>query len=284
MNLFLHSILIIICTIVLSGCGGDEEESKDILGKDRVEYSPEKDARIQQYNLEHQKKFASDRTPCDTLALKEYVLISYPEGNYLVNSDKTLSYNVPKPAVIYYYKDNNYIFGVVAKSREDERLIEPKNIIGYDQSFIDLDSTELGTAFFYLTLFKCTNGNFEVVWETPIPSHGGFNRITLKKWKYNNTEFIESNFHYGRGTGHINYNYFLIDGINSRPHLLMTYEGINFKRTIANVNDDKYPDYYEYIYYDLGNRVFSKDSVAFIWREKDSVYVNTRNHRQTRPY
>jgi hypothetical protein len=76
----------------------------------------------------------------------------------------------------------------------------------------------------------------------------------------------------------------LIDGIANKPHLLMTYEGINFKRTIANVNDDEFPDYYEYIYYDSGNRIIEKDSVSFIWNIKDSVYVNTRNHRQTRPY
>ena len=64
----------------------------------------------------------------------------------------------------------------------------------------------------------------------------------------------------------------------------MTYEGINFKRTISNVNADEIPDYYEHIYYDLGDRIFSKDSVAFVWNAKDSVYVNSRNKRQTRPY
>ena len=64
----------------------------------------------------------------------------------------------------------------------------------------------------------------------------------------------------------------------------MTYKGINFKRTIANVNDDEFPDYYEHIYYDLGDRIFSKDSVAFMWNTKDNVYVNSRNKRQTRSY
>jgi len=64
----------------------------------------------------------------------------------------------------------------------------------------------------------------------------------------------------------------------------MTYEGINFKRTIANVNNDKFPDYYEFIFYDLEDRVFSRDSVAFIWQPEESVYVNTRNRKQTRPY
>jgi hypothetical protein len=147
-----------------------------------------------------------------------------------------------------------------------------------------LDSTELGTAFFYLTLFRCTGSGLETVWESLIPSHGGFNRISYNIWRYNNTPLIETNFHYGRGTGHINYNYFLINGVKNKPHLLMTYKGINFNRTIANVNDDEYPDYYEHIYYDLGDRIYSTDSVAFVWDTKDSVYVNTRNHRQKRAY
>lgn len=279
--LFTISLLLFINIII--SCGEDSEKS-NLQQLKGVEYSPEKDARIQQYNLERQKELSGNRTPCDTLELKEYILNHFTKGSYLVNFDKTLNYNIPKPAVIYFNQDRSYIFGVVAKSREGERLIEPRNIVGYDQSFIDLDSTELGTAYFYLTLFKCQNGNFETIWEALIPSHGGFNHILLKKWKYKNTPFIEANFHYGRGTGHINYNYFLVDGITKKPHLLMTYEGINFKRTISNVNDDEFPDYFEHIYYDLGDRIFEKDSVSFVWNVKDSVYVNTKNHKQTRPY
>ena len=277
------TIFIIFIVAFIFGCG-DDHQKDDYSQYDGVEYSPEKDARIQQYNLEQQRKLAVNRTPCDTLFLKEYVLSNYPHGNYLVNTDKTLSYSIPKPAIVYYKKDRSYMFGVIAKSREGERLIEPKNIVGYDQSFIDLDSTELGTAYFYLTLFRCQKGYFETVWESLIPSHGGLNNITLKNWTFNNIPFIQVNFHYGRGTGHINYNYFLIDGIKNQPHLMMTYKGINFKRTIANVNDDDFPDYHEHIYYDLGDRIFSKDSVAFVWNVKDSVYVNSRNKRQTRPY
>jgi hypothetical protein len=269
--------------IFIAGCN-EGENRQQVSGLEGVENSPEKDAQIQQYNLEQQKKFSGNRTPCDTLALKEYILQNSPKGNYLVNFDKLYSYSIPKPALIYYEKDKSYIFGVVAKSREGERLIEPKNIVGYDQSFIDLDSTELGTAYFYLTLFKCDLGYIEKVWESLIPSHGGFNRIILRKWNYTGTPFIEANFHYGEGTGHINYNYFLIESINNKPHLLMTYEGINFKRTITNYNNDQFPDYYEHIYYDLGDKIFSKDSVAFVWNEKDSVYVNTKNNRQTRRY
>ncbi|MCK7522195.1 MAG: hypothetical protein MZV64_33245 [Ignavibacteriales bacterium] len=61
---------------------------------------------------------------------------------------KHLTYNIPKSAVIYY--DKNYILGIIAKSREGERLIEVKNIIGYDQSFIDLDSIETWNGFLLL--------------------------------------------------------------------------------------------------------------------------------------
>ena len=70
----------------------------------------------------------------------------------------------------------------------------------------------------------------------------------------------------------------------SPPHLLMTYEGINFKRTIANVNKDKFPDYFEYIYYDDGKNIIPGDSIPFIWNQKDSVYQNLLNKKHTRPY
>lgn len=257
------------------------EESK--TGIEDVATNPDKDAEIQRANLEHRKKIAGERFPCDTLSLIDFVLTNFPEGTYLVDFDKTLTYNIPRSAVIYYDKD--YILGIIAKSREGERLIEVKNIIGYDQSFIDLDSTDLGTAFFYLTLFECTDDeSFKLIWESPIPSHGGFNNMSLHRWKYKNTSFVKVNFHYAQGIGHIDYNYFFIDGLTNQPHLLMTYEGINFKRTIANLNDDNYPDYYEYLYYDLGNRVFPKDSIGFIWDTAKNIYVNIRNKRQTRLY
>ncbi len=278
-------LLIIFSAIFLISCTDNGEVDQVSTGSDEgVAYYPEKDAKIQRYNLEQQKKQAGNRTPCDALAINEFVLETYPEGSYLVNFDKTLTFDVPNPAVINYNQDPKYFFAVIAKSRPGERLIETKNIVGYDQSFIDLDSTELGTAFFYLTLFECNAGNLQVVWESLIPSHGGFNKLGLHKWNLKNTPYIRVNFHYGRGIGHIDYNYFLIDGLRSEPHIMMTYEGINFKRTIANVNNDKFPDYYEFIFYDLEDRVFSRDSVAFIWQPEESVYVNTRNRIQTRPY
>ena len=64
----------------------------------------------------------------------------------------------------------------------------------------------------------------------------------------------------------------------------MTYSGTSFKRTLANINNDKYPDYYEHIFYNLADKVYSKDSVGFVWSVKDTVYINTRNKKQTRRY
>ena len=252
---------------------------------EQAEFSPRKDEDIQQYNLDVKKRQSTQEGPCDSLSVVGYVLDNYPAGSYLVNFDKTLTYNVPKPALIYDNVDGKqYIFGLVARSKPGERLIEPKNIVGYDQSFIDLDSTELGTAFFYLTLFQCENSQLSVVWEVPVPNHGGLNRMYLDKWEYRGIPYVKVDFHYARGIGHIDYNYFMLEGITKPPHLLMTYKGINFKRTMANVNNDIFPDYYEFLYYDNGKRIVERDSVAFIWDTKDSLYVNTRNRRQTRPY
>lgn len=247
--------------------------------------SAKKDEDIQRYNLGVSRSQSEEQGPCDTLDIKEYVINNYPTGTYLVDFDKTLTYNVPRSAVIYYNDGGKeYIFALIARSKPGKRYIEPKNIVGYDQSFIDLDSTNLGTAFFYLTLFKCESNQLSVVWETPVPSHGGLNRMYMEKWKYRGTPYVKIDFHYARGIGHIDYNYFLVDGIENEPHLLMTYKGIDFKRTVANVNNDKYPDYYEYVYYNTGKGISLVDSVAFTWNTKDSLYVNTRNKRQTRPY
>jgi hypothetical protein len=136
-------LFIIFSAIFLLSCTDTGEVEQVSTGSDeRVAYSPEKDAKIQRYNLEQQTEQAGNRTPCDALAITEFVLETYPEGSYLVNFDKTLTFDVPKPAVITYNKDSKYLFAVIAKSRPGERLIETKNIVGYDQSFIDLDSTD----------------------------------------------------------------------------------------------------------------------------------------------
>lgn len=64
----------------------------------------------------------------------------------------------------------------------------------------------------------------------------------------------------------------------------MTYKGINFMRTITNFNNDKYPDYLEYLFIDTGNKVIVRDSIPFVWNVRDNLYINTRNKKQTRPY
>ncbi len=276
-------IIPVLLLIIFISCGEKQKEESG-LRKNEAAYSSDKDAAIQKYNLEQQKKQASKRFPCDTIALKEYVLSHYPKGTYLVDFDKTLTYNIPRSAVIYPENHPGYILGIIAKSKSGERYIEPKNIVGYNESFIDLDSTKLGTAFFYLVLFHCTNNSFDVVWESVIPSHGGFNTFSVEHWKYQEIPYVKVDFHYAQGIGHIDYNYFLVDGFISKPHLLMTYKGINFKRTVLNYNNDRYPDYYEYIYYDSGKRIEELDSIPFVWNQKRDSYINMRNSRQKRPY
>jgi hypothetical protein len=279
MKTFIY-ILLLIVPLLAWGCGSEDGSSGN--SQQQVEYSPEKDIDIQRYNVAAERKLSGESSPCDTFALAEHILNTYPAGSYLVPFDKTTSFSIPKHAVI--YLRDGYILALVATSRAGERLIELKNVVGYDQSFIDLDSTKLGTAFFYLTLFDCSSGSFEMVWEKPVPNHGGFNNFSVERWTYKRTPYVRINFHYARGIGHINYNYFAIDGWENEPHLLMTYLGINFRRTIANNNNDEFPDYYEYAFYDFQDRITVVDSIPFIWDVKQNVYVNTRNKRQTRLY
>ena len=296
MKAIIIGVLLITATVFIvlyfNTCGTEtpQETTGEILpgGTEQdVAYQPEKDEDIQRYNLEMRKRLATVRTPCDTLNLAETIINYYPKGTYLIDFDKRSTFSVPQYAVIYQNRPGGgkNIFSWVTTSRlgfiDRDRLVEPKNLIGYDASFIDLDSTALGTAFMYLFLFECDGeGNFTEIWRAPAPSHGGFNKITMENWRAKNIPFIRANFHYGQGVGHINYNYFLIDGTDKQPHLLMTYEGINFKRSITDANGDRYPDYIEYVYIDDGQRVQQIDSVTFIWQ--DSLYVNTRNPRQTR--
>ena len=277
------SLLIPIILAMLAfnwNCGGGEEKSYTV--DQQVEYSPDKDMNIQKYNVAEERKYSPDEHPCDTLALAEYVLDNYPAGSYLVTFDKTDTYSIPRYAVK--YLRNDYVLALIATSRPGERLIEVKNIVGYEQSFINLDSTKLGTAFFYLTLFDCSDNRFEMVWEVPVPNHGGFNNMSLDRWNYNHIPYVTVTFHYARGIGHIDYNYFMINGWEKPPHLMMTYLGISFRRTITNYNNDEYPDYYEYAFYDLPDRVAVVDSIPYVWDVKKNVYVNTRNKRHTRLY
>ncbi len=278
-------ITIFTLSVGLISCGGNKDEENKSPESQQVENSPQKDQGIQRYNLDVRIKNAKSRTPFDTISVIEYVLNNYPVGTYLLDFDKTTSYSIPQPALVYYKQGTgNYVFGVIARSKPGERLIESKNLIGYDQSYIDLDSTKLGTAFFYLCLFQYANDQISTVWEAPIPSHGGFNRFFMNKWDYNGTPYIDVNFHYAQGVGHIDYNYFFVNGLTAFPHLLMTYKGINFERTLANVNNDKYPDYLEYLFIDTGDKITRRDGVPFVWSVKDSLYINTIDKKQTRPY
>ncbi len=279
-NHFSLIILLLLVSVFFISCGSEETDTKG----DEAAFSEQKDKDIQEYNIGVQKEQTKDRAVCDTLSLKEYIINNYPPGSYLAQFERTLTYNVPKSAVIFYKSDETYVFAVIATSRQSERLIEPKNVTGFNSSFINLDSTKLGTAFLFLTLFTCNNGEFNKIWEREIPIHGGFNRITLKNWRDKNIPYVEANFEDGIIVGHRNYNFFMLRGIKSYPHLLETYEGLARKRTMANVNNDIYPDYYEFHFYNLEERIRAADSVAFVWKVKDSLYVNTRNPRQTRQY
>ena len=98
LNAILVIAIIVIIIFFVSGVftfSCDDE----VTGGD-PETSAVKDESTRDYNIERDKELAKNRTPCDTIALKEYILESYQEGNYLVEFDRTFTYNVPKAAVI----------------------------------------------------------------------------------------------------------------------------------------------------------------------------------------
>jgi len=255
----------------------------------QAEDSANKDEAIRRYNIEMQKKQKkTSENPCDTLALKEYILNKDSVGTYLVEFDRTFTYNVPKSAVIYYLDKKakkQYIFAVIAKSKVGERFIEPKNVIGYESSFINLDSTKLGTAFFYLALYRCDqDSTFNQIWESKVPIHGGFNRMTLKTWKPKKIMYVELNYEAGIISGHRNYNFFLVNGIEKKPHLMETYVGLVHKRTLSIVNDDKYPDYWEYRFWEDSLSIRIRDSIPFYWDTTKNLYVTKINRNWFRKY
>jgi hypothetical protein len=275
---------ILFLALILAACS-EEKKSGDAATSDA------KDQELQEYKLDVAKQQAKNRFPGDTIALRDYIKNNYPAGTYLVEFDRTVTYNIPKSAVIYYKADANYIFAVIAKSKQGERNIETKNIIGYESSFINLDSTKLGTAFIWLTLFNYDKeGNFSMVWEAEVPIHGGFNSMKLKKWAPKNTLYIELNFEEGIISGHRNYNFFMVDGIKNPPHLMETYLGIVHKRVLADINKDKYPDYWEYQFnttkwkLDSLLQVRVIDSIPFYWSEKKQLYISDVKKRFFRKY
>ncbi len=269
---------------LLYACGGG-------TGEGEAAKNPAKDKAIQEYNIDVQKEQTKNRFPCDTIALKEYVLANYEPGTYLVDFDRTYTFNIPKSAVIYYNDGGHqYIFAVIAKSKPGERNIETKNIVGFESSYINLDSTKLGTAFFFLTLFECQDGQLQKLWESEVPIHGGFNSMALKTWAPKNIKYIQLNYEDGIISGHRNYNFFMVDGITKPPHLMETYVGIVHKRTMADVNHDKYPDYYEYLFSskeylpDSVSAIRVVDSIPFYWSTKRQLYITNRNRRWFRKY
>ena len=276
-------LLLVLLSFLLFSCGRTSEE--------RAENSAEKDESIRRYNVEMAKKQKRIKdNPCDTLALREFIIDQDTAGTYLVEFDRTFTYNVPKSAVIYYSdkrKKKQYIFAVITKSKPTERFIEPKNVVGYESSFINLDSTKLGTAFFFLTLYECSkeiDGTFRQIWESEVPIHGGFNTMKLKRWKPKGIMYVELNFEAGIISGHRNYNFFLVDGIEEPPHLMETYVGLVHKRTLTKVNNDRYPDYWEFRFLDDSISIRIRDSIPFYWDTTKSLYITKYNRRWFRKY
>ncbi len=98
-DVIIKPALLIIPVLMLTffiSCGSEREKEESRQEREETNYASDKDAAIQKYNLDQQKKQVSRRFPCDTIALKEFVLSHYPGGTYLVDFDKTLTYNIPK--------------------------------------------------------------------------------------------------------------------------------------------------------------------------------------------
>lgn len=269
---------LILSLSLISACTSEQKEGGDAAT------SSSKEKEIRKYNLEVEKERAENRFPCDTIALGEYVMENYPPGTYILQNEPATIYGIPKPAVIYFKDGGNFILTLIVRSKESERFVERKNVQGYESSFINLDSTKLGTAFFYLTLFECKDNNFEKIWEAEVPIHGGFSKMSIKTWKPKNIKYVELFYEDGIISGHRKYNFFLIDGWRKPPHMLETYVGIVHKRTIANINNDKYPDYYEYRFIEDSLKIRVLDSIPFYWNENKQLYVTKVNPRWFRKY
>ncbi len=279
MKPYLKFLAVPLLLILLYNCGKEVGESGDAAT------STAKDEEIREYNIGVEKEQTKNRFPCDTISLKEYILDSYEPGTYLVEFDRTYTYNIPKSAVIYFNDaGTNYVLAVIAKSKTGERNIETKNVIGFESSYINLDSTKLGTAFFWLTLFECKESQFTRLWESEVPIHGGFNRMTIKTWTPKNVKFVELNYEDGIISGHRNYNFFMVDGWRKPPHLMETYVGLVLKRRLALVNKDKFPDYLEFKFAEDSMRIRQIDSIPFYWSEKRQLYITDRNPRWFRKF
>jgi hypothetical protein len=278
MKLHKYFLILPLISLFIFGCSSEDKTDGDAA------HSASKDAALREYNIDVKKEQTKNRFPCDTIALQEYVLGNYPAGSYILERDRMGINDVPKPIVVYFNDGGNFILTLIAKSKSGERNVEIKNLSGYESSFINLDSTKLGTAFLWLTLFEVVNENFNMVWESEVPIHGGFNTITLKTWKPKNIKYVEVNFEDGIISGHRNYNFFMIDRWRKPPHLMETYVGIVHKRNMANVNNDKFPDYFEYRFAEDSSKIRVVDSIPFYWSEKRKLYITNRSPRWFRQY
>lgn len=268
--------------LIFFSCGKPSQEGN----LEEAETSPAKERNIREYNLDVEKEQAVQRFPCDTLSFQQYLINEFPAGTYLVEFDKTFTYSIPKPAVMYHQEGSKrYVFAAIAKSKQGERFVETKNLVGYESSFINLDSTKLGTAFFFLSLFECREDEtFRQIWEAEIPIHGGFNAMRIRTWKERNKKikYVDLNFEDGIISGHRNYNFFMIDGLERPPHLMETYEGLVHLRQLRNINNDKYPDYMEFLIRDSSLAI--TDSIPFYWDTTKTLYITDRNKRWFRKY
>ncbi|MDP2365486.1 MAG: hypothetical protein Q8M94_17165, partial [Ignavibacteria bacterium] len=140
----IYPVILLLLLLLLSCEHKTGTQNSQINYNEQAAFDQNKDAEIQRYNLEVMKRQSKERFPCDTISVIQYIFDNYPAGSYLLEFDRTDTYNIPKPALIYFTdkEGSKFIFSVIATSRAGERLIEPTNIIGYDQSFIDLDSTK----------------------------------------------------------------------------------------------------------------------------------------------
>lgn len=235
--------------------------------------------KMTEYDLSRQKSQIKERHNCDTISINEFIAKNYPVGCYLLKNDRKNKNDLPGYAVIYYY---DYIFALITYSKEGEKTVDPKNIVGYSSSLKILDSAKLGTSLINLTLFKCDKGSLKKIWESIAPIHAGFSNLSMELWIERNIRYIKATFEDATIRGHRNFNYFFINGIENEPLLLETYEGIDMKRNLANINNDNFPDFYEYIYLKNKDKIVKLDSIAFVW--KDGFFVSAKNPQIKRKY
>jgi hypothetical protein len=113
--------------------------------------------------------------------------------------------------------------------------------------------------------------------------------MTIKNWDAKNIKYVELNFEDGIISGHRNYNFFMIDGWRKKPHLMETYIAIAKKRVLANINNDKFPDYWEYRFTQNSGRdslyaIRVLDSVPFYWSMKKQLYITDKSSKWFRKY